>query len=174
MQLRLLALMALTVVGLTTIAPGGAWAACVRGVASSDTLRIRSGPDASNSEVGRIPHDACGVQVTGPCRRGWCPVAFRGVSGWSSGRYLAEQSGRAPQQPAPQAQEKLKAAGLCVTGIPPDGALQIRSGPGGNFVALYGFRAGTCGIRITGRCRGVFCPVQYKEFNGWADRRNLR
>jgi uncharacterized protein YraI len=61
---------------------------CVMGVRRGDTLRIRSGPSAENREIGGIPPDACGVVVGAPCSGAWCPVTYRGVSGWSNASYL--------------------------------------------------------------------------------------
>jgi uncharacterized protein YraI len=61
---------------------------CVMGVRRGDTLRIRSGPSVEYREVGGIPPDACGVMVGGPCRGSWCPVTYRGISGWSNASYL--------------------------------------------------------------------------------------
>lgn len=66
--------------------PASAW--CVRGVDSWDTLRIRTAPSPQAREVGAIPANACGVVLYGGCRGSWCPVAFRGRSGWSNATYL--------------------------------------------------------------------------------------
>lgn len=151
----------------------GAGAACVKGVASDDTLRIRSGPNSAYSEVSRIPHNACNVRIMGKCQGGWCPVAYANATGWASGAYLQDEP-EPPPASAPPTVQPTETTGLCVHGIPQGGALQVRAGPGPDFVPLYGFRPGTCGIRIAGGCRGAYCPVQYKEFKGWADRRQLR
>lgn len=65
----------------------------VVGVQRGDVLWIRSGPSAGNSKVGAIPYDARGITNLG-CRdfgnRIWCEVSYRGVTGWSNGRYLGE------------------------------------------------------------------------------------
>ena len=165
---------ALLFAALATATAPSAEAACVVGVEPSDTLRIRARPSPRAAERARIPHNACGIRITGPCRRGWCPVAFQGATGWSSGRYLEKKPAANRNARSPKTNPPAKMSGLCVTGLGADGVLQIRSGPGARYVALYGFRMGTCGISITGGCRGIYCPVQYQEYRGWADRRNLQ
>ena len=66
-----------------------AHAACVTGVASWDVLWIRSRPTARSRKVGAIPYRGCGVRVYwSHCRRSWCRVYYRGVSGWAHTRYL--------------------------------------------------------------------------------------
>lgn len=159
---------------MTSILSNSAEAACVAGVAPNDTLRIRTGPASDYPEAGQIPPNACGVQVSGNCRSGWCPVSYRGKKGWSSAMYLREEGSPGMKRPPASTPAAGKSAGLCVDGIATGAALQVRSGPGAQYVPLYGFKPGTCGIRITGACRDVFCPVQLREYRGWADRRNLR
>lgn len=62
--------------------------ACVVGVASWDTLRMRAGPGVSHAALGSIPPRACDVRHAGPCQRGWCRVAWRGRVGWVNANYL--------------------------------------------------------------------------------------
>jgi len=61
---------------------------CVVGVASWDTLRLRSGPGAFHGEIGGIPSGGCHVLASGPCRGSWCRVAWRGKEGWVNSTYL--------------------------------------------------------------------------------------
>ncbi len=68
-----------------------------------DVLNVRAGPSVGFPIVGEIPPGGRGVQLIGPCR-GWCPVRYRGASGWVHSRYLAaEPAARrtAERQPAP-------------------------------------------------------------------------
>lgn len=66
----------------------------VHGVASDDTLNIRSGPGTSNRVVARAPNGAVfrnlGCRGEGSSR--WCHVETPDgrVDGWASGRYLQE------------------------------------------------------------------------------------
>ncbi|MEO1711584.1 MAG: hypothetical protein AAFR70_15095, partial [Pseudomonadota bacterium] len=89
--LRAILLAAIVFAAFTTVNTKSAHAACVVGVVPTDVLWIRSGPGAGFRKVGAIPFDACGVRVFwGECRsRGrWCPVNYRGITGWSFVRYL--------------------------------------------------------------------------------------
>ena len=87
----------------------------VKGVASNDTLNIRSEPSASSQKLGEIPYNANGVKNLGckgslnfadwqkasPAQRKaaaasrWCKVSFDGKVGWVAGRFLAEGDGPA-------------------------------------------------------------------------------
>lgn len=62
--------------------------ACVARVSRGDTLRMRSGPGVGHSEIGGIPPGACSIERVGGCRGSWCPVAWRGRSGWVNSYYL--------------------------------------------------------------------------------------
>lgn len=62
--------------------------ACVSRVERWDTLRIRRGPGIDHREIGEIPPRACGVGIVGGCRGSWCPVAWRGRTGWVNAYYL--------------------------------------------------------------------------------------
>lgn len=56
-------------------------------------LNLRTGPGTRYPTITGIPNRA-GVDVRG-CTRGynWCQVAYRGVTGWASSRYLAMRTG---------------------------------------------------------------------------------
>ena len=82
-----LALAGLTAPAIAT-ASGPDWFR-VSGVASWDVLWIRSAPSSRASKVGSIPADGTGVRNLG-CEGRWCRVEYRGVVGWSHGRYLRE------------------------------------------------------------------------------------
>jgi len=62
----------------------------VRGVASWDKLNMRAGPAARYGVVGRIDALGSGVHCLGPCKRNWCRVSWRGMTGWVNMRYLGE------------------------------------------------------------------------------------
>jgi len=65
----------------------------VIGVQRGDVLWIRAGPSANHRKVGSVPFDGRGINNLG-CRSFgqsfWCQVKYRGVVGWSNGRYLGE------------------------------------------------------------------------------------
>lgn len=163
---------AIAFVALSVLTSTVATAACVRDVAFWDTLRVRTGPGAHFAEVGRIPPAACGVALRGPCRGGWCPVAFGRVAGWSNARFLSPSAAQAPRRTAPGA--ALARTSVCVRGLPPRQTLKVRDTPSPAGGLLYGFHNGSCGVRITGSCAGGYCPVEYRGYRGWADSRYLR
>ncbi|WP_022951624.1 SH3 domain-containing protein [Leucothrix mucor] len=65
----------------------------VSGVASWDTLNMRSQPNASSTIIGEIPASGSNVTSNGEStqvgRSTWVKVAYNGVSGWVNKRYLA-------------------------------------------------------------------------------------
>lgn len=67
-----------------------------------DKLNVRRGPSTKYAIVGRIPHNGKNVTVRqcksiGSRKSRWCIVNWKNVSGWASGRYLANMStGRRP------------------------------------------------------------------------------
>lgn len=67
-----------------------------------DKLNVRRGPGTKYPIVGRIPHNGNNVLVRqcksiGSRKSRWCIVSWGKVSGWASGRYLANMStGRRP------------------------------------------------------------------------------
>jgi uncharacterized protein YgiM (DUF1202 family) len=84
----------------------------VTGVASNDTLNLRSQPSPSAKILSRIPHTANGLQNFG-CRGGstlaqsqrmsageraaaanrrWCQISYNGKKGWVAGRFLKESA----------------------------------------------------------------------------------
>ena len=79
-----------------TTAAANAW--CVTGVGRGDVLPMRSGPGIFGSVTATIAPTACGIKIVGPCYGGWCPVSFRGRSGWSNSAYLVSQSGVASRR----------------------------------------------------------------------------
>ncbi len=60
----------------------------VANVEEDDVLNIRSGPSAEHDPIGAIPARAQGVQMSGVCQMEWCPVVYRGISGWVNSFYL--------------------------------------------------------------------------------------
>lgn len=62
----------------------------VAGVGEDDVLNIRNGPSSEHPPVGAIPADGQGVRMAGSCQSEWCPIVYRGVSGWVNRIYLIE------------------------------------------------------------------------------------
>ncbi len=64
----------------------------VAGVEEDDVLNIRNGPSAEHPMVGAIPADGQGVRIAGSCQSEWCPIIYRGVSGWVNRLFLVEEA----------------------------------------------------------------------------------
>ncbi len=62
----------------------------VRGVADYDVLNVRRGPSELHAPIASIPPTGRRVEITGECRADWCPIRYRGVTGWVNRYYLAE------------------------------------------------------------------------------------
>ncbi len=75
----------------------------VRGIKSNDVLYIRARPSAKSKKVGSIPPYGKGVEKLGPCKRNWCKINYRGITGWSSMMYLVADTmgGHAAPTPPP-------------------------------------------------------------------------
>ncbi len=70
----------------------------VRGVADYDVLNVRRGPSEQHVSVAVIPPSGRSVEITGECQQAWCPIRYRGVSGWVNSYYLAEEGTRSEFQ----------------------------------------------------------------------------
>ncbi len=69
----------------------------VTGVASNDTLNVRSGPSGDAQVIGTLPADARNIEVVQPNDRGsWGRINLGEASGWVSLRYMARQPGQVP------------------------------------------------------------------------------
>jgi uncharacterized protein YraI len=69
----------------------------VEGLLQGRILWIRSGPGTQFRRIGFLRHNARDVRNYG-CKqvlRGyWCEIRYRGVRGWASGKYLANDRSR--------------------------------------------------------------------------------
>jgi SH3-like domain-containing protein len=61
---------------------------CIVDVPKGDTLKVRAAPGNDQTLRYGYPAGVCGVQITGPCANGWCPVDYRGYRGWAEQRFL--------------------------------------------------------------------------------------
>jgi SH3-like domain-containing protein len=61
----------------------------------------------------------------------------------------------------------------CVVNVATDDALNVRRRPGSGSRVEGEWDYGTCGILVTGECRGNWCPVEDGHILGWAHRRYL-
>jgi hypothetical protein len=65
---------------------------CVTGIASDDTLNVRSGPGTEHSIAARLSPGTAEIQITGEKRYNgnddWVPISFPGGVGWTRPKYL--------------------------------------------------------------------------------------
>lgn len=61
----------------------------------------------------------------------------------------------------------------CVVNVATDDALNVRRRPRSESRVEGEWDYGTCGILVTGECRGNWCPVEDGHILGWAHRRYL-
>ena len=154
-------LLAASVVLVSSLGPSRAEPTCVVDVASWDVLWIRTGPGTAFARVTGIPAGACGVEILGPCERGWCRVSYGSAIGWVSNRYLGRATGG-------------DGGAACVVGVANWDVLWLRAGPGTAFARIGSIPPNACGIEITGPCKGRWCRVTYGGADGWTNTRYLR
>lgn len=61
----------------------------------------------------------------------------------------------------------------CVVNVATDDSLNVRRRPGNGSRIVGEWDYGTCGIQVTGDCRGNWCPVEDGHILGWTHRRYL-
>lgn len=66
----------------------------VVGVASNDTLNLRSSPDAKAAKTGTLPPDASGITVVAVDTKGadWVKIKKGAASGWVNAKFLAYET----------------------------------------------------------------------------------
>jgi uncharacterized membrane protein len=93
-MIRLIFFLALLALPATAMAQAFPGLYSVVGVASDDTLNIRSGPGASHGIVGELAHDAVNVEVVAKADgANWGLVNTGERSGWVSLSFLQDQGG---------------------------------------------------------------------------------
>jgi uncharacterized protein YraI len=68
--------------------PASGSTACVRDLPPGEPLKVRAQPSPTATLLYGFREGSCGVAVTGDCVNGYCPITYRGYSGWADGRYL--------------------------------------------------------------------------------------
>ncbi|MDX2265961.1 MAG: SH3 domain-containing protein [Hyphomicrobiales bacterium] len=160
-------------------------------------LHMREAPDRAAKAVAYLREGAVGLEVVGPCGE-WCPVTFKGLSGWAFRKYLAFASDAA----APDLPERSEPAEsrTALTTAPEPGAREaapsapaadrssvryaIQGAAAGRPVAIRESASETApilgGIPHDARdveglkpCEPRWCMVRYAGVTGWAERRHL-
>jgi SH3-like domain-containing protein len=80
-----------------------------------------------------------------------------------------------PPGPQPKFTAPLSTPGdVCVVDVDKGETLKVRAGPGADQPLRYGYPAGACGVKITGACANGWCPVDYRNYRGWAEQKFLK
>ena len=128
----------------------------VVGVPEHDVLNIRLKPTPESQIVGTLVPNARGVRKAGKCNNGWCPVRHAQKSGWVNRTYLAR--------------ERRRDSRFRVVNVQTGDVLYIRThatqaAPIAGTIPPFGK-----GIKVIGRCKDDWCPVQHARRSGWVNR----
>ena len=92
-------------------------------VASDDTLNVRAAPSGSSEDIGDIPHDAIGIEVSGYDGSGkWARILWQEGEGWISARFLA------PDEVTPRLGPTALPSGLLCGGTEPFWSVRLANG----------------------------------------------
>ena len=146
----------------------GEWS--VKGIATDDTLFVRSGPGTSNAEIGELAYNATGISVTA-CEGKWCEVQYGCIAGFASAKYLTD--------------DDVNAASSDFSGVfsvvdhPANEKLNIRSGPGEQYDVVAELVHDATGVMVTD-CQTVdnydyrWCNLAWNQVSGWGYGRYLQ
>lgn len=126
----------------------------VYGVVSGDVLFIRAQPSSKAKRIGSIPPYGKGVERLGPCRGSWCKIRYRGMTGWTSMKYLTP--------------EALPGSSYRVRGIRNDDVLFIRAWPSAKSEKVGTIPPDGRGVSKLGPCKANWCKIRYRGITGWA------
>nr|CAA9561093.1 MAG: hypothetical protein AVDCRST_MAG87-1583 [uncultured Thermomicrobiales bacterium] len=144
-------------------------------------VNFRSGPSEDDSIISVIP-DAGLVALTGDSFNGYYSIIYSDQSGWAHGNSIFGTSGddgaapveapavpETPDVPDEPATENTVPVGDDVTGIATvfDGALNLRSGPGGDYAVISTLPDGSA-VELRGAEQANFLPVSFDGLTGWA------
>lgn len=68
------------------------------------------------------------------------------------------------------AQTTLQGTEHCVVNVGTDDPLNLRAGPGTHHQVLSRLAYASCGLVVTGPCKGSWCPVEDGHYAGWVNR----
>ena len=135
----------------------------VVGVRRDDALNMRTRPNSNAAVVSRIPAHAGGVDLIGPCVGEWCRVRFLKRLGWVHSAYMELENPPA----ANRSNGELNS--FRVVGVQPYDRLNIRIAPSSESKIVATIPPFGRGIRIIGACAEVWCPIAYRQANGWVN-----
>lgn len=142
----------------------------VKNIRPDDVLWIRKGAGTDYDKVGGLPHDASCVEVLDSAS-GWYYVHYRGISGWSSAKYLEWQDAANCLSP-PRDYCASRDSDYRVTGVRQDDVLWIRSGPGTKYNKIGALPHNARCIEHIERSGG-WVKVRYRGLSGWCSSKYL-
>lgn len=123
---------------------------------TTTNLHLRSGPGTSNSSLTVIPAGTS-VSITGSAQNGFLPVAYNGLSGWSSATFL--NTGGSPTAPAP--------APPSTSTMVTTARLNLRVNSSLSAAVLTVMPSGAS-VTVNGSAQSGFLPATYGARSGWA------
>ncbi len=135
----------------------------VVGVRADDVLNMRARPNSESGVMAGIPAQARGVDLVGPCVGEWCRVRFADRLGWVHSAYMELED------PPAANRTNGEINGFRVVGVRSDDRLNIRIAPSSESKIVATIPPFGRGIRIIGACADVWCPVAYRQANGWVN-----
>jgi SH3-like domain-containing protein len=124
---------------------------CVVNVPADDELNVRTLPNADSSIIARVAPNECGLIITGPCQRYWCPIEKKEATGWVNRRFIANVS----------------QARYCVTGVAPYDKLRMRASPSLQASVLIELPSFQCNIALLPFSTNGWQKVRLEEWEGW-------
>ncbi len=141
----------------------------VSGVASWDTLNVRSGPGTGYQITQKLASDEGCITKTGERQGNWVRINAGGGSGWVNQKYLRYWSGPTATGPGNPCSGSWQ-----VQGVASNDVLNMRTGPGTNYGIAGIFQPNDCGIRLSGRRSGNWVEVNSEQSSGWVNQSYLR
>jgi len=153
------------------IQTAGAETYMVRGLANGDVLNIRETPSYQSKIISFVPPYGKGIEKLARCTNGWCKISYRGMTGWSSSKFLApESSVRSSNNLVREPSVKLS---YRVKGVHSDDVLYIRVKPSTKSRKVGSIPPNGRGINKLGACKGNRCKISYRGITGWTSMRYL-
>ncbi len=135
----------------------------VVGVRTNDVLNMRARPNPDSDVLVGIPALARGLDLIGPCVGEWCRIRYANRLGWAHSAYMELEDPPAARRSGGDY------SGFRVVGVRPDDRLNVRVAPSSESRIVATIPPFGRGIRIIGACADVWCPVAYRQANGWVN-----
>jgi SH3-like domain-containing protein len=121
-----------------------------------DMIFIRLKPTNYARIEKRLTPGDCGIDVTGHCKDGWCPVRQGRFDGWMHRAQLVS----------------ITPAVYCVARA--EGSLDVHEGPGRSTKVVVSLHSNACGIALTPFKRGHWVRIKVHGHYGWVGESNIQ